>query len=397
MKNKRNRILTLYFIIFMVIIGFLVLSKKNKSLAENENTEKQGVPVVLTQVKMLDFEENLVVQGNLEAKNLAMVSPRITGTIEEIFVNEGDTVIAGATKLFRIDSIKLQKVVDIEKQNMKVSMYERLEEEANLERVRADFNKAQIDYQRYNRLYLKKTITENEFELQESRYNQAKASLKHASTLVDLKAQLEKQAKLNFEIAKKDLKDSLVYAPISGKVVTRLSESGEMGQPGKPIIRLEDTTLIEVSAFLPAQFYNKIILDKTNMRVIVNGHNLKEQLITYKSPVINPKFRTFEIKCILNRPPNDVVPGAMANIEVVLQKRKSLGIPSEAIQIRNDRSVVFIVSEATAHMIEVESGIQTDGWVEIIKGDLHEKKPVVTMGQFLLNEGTAVKIQREDI
>jgi len=396
MKNKRNRILILLSIVLIIIVGLFIFPLKNKSLAEKENTKKRVVPVVLTRVKRLDFEDRLVVQGNLEAKDLAMVSPRIPGTIERIFVNEGDQVVKWKTKLFLIDSVKLQKAVDIRKQDLKVSLYERLEKEANLERVKADFDKAQIDYQRFKRLYQKKAITDNEFELQESHYKQTVASLKHAQTLVDLKAQLERQAKVNLQIAEKDLRDALVYAPINGRVSMRLSEPGEMGQPGKPIIRIENTSMIEVSAFLPAQYYHQVIPGKTNMRVTVYSLDLGKQVITYKSPTINQKLRTFEIKCRLGNPPDRVVPGAMAEIEVVLQQRKSLGIPSTAVQIRGGRSVVFVLRGETAHMVEVKTGIQTDGWLEVMEGDLTEKKPVVTMGQFLLNEGTKVRIQKEE-
>jgi len=374
MKNKRNRILILLSIVLIIIVGLFIFPLKNKSLAENENTKKRVVPVVLTRVKRLDFEDRLVVQGNLEAKNLAMVSPRIPGTIERIFV----------------------KAVDIRKQDLKVSLYERLEKEANLERVKADFDKVQIDYHRFKRLYQKKSITDNELELQESRYKQTVASLKHAQTLVDLKAQLERQAKVNLQIAEKDLRDALVYAPINGRVSMRLSEPGEMGQPGKPIIRIENTSMIEVSAFLPAQYYHQVIPGKTNMRVTVYGLDLGKQVITYKSPTINRKLRTFEVKCRLDNPPDRAVPGAMAEIEVVLQQRKSLGIPSSAVQVRGGRSVVFVLRGETAHMVKVKTGIQTDGWLEVMEGDLTEKKPVVTMGQFLLNEGTKVRIQKEE-
>ena len=46
------------------------------------------------------FERYIEVQANLESKNFAIVSPRIAGTIEKFFVDEGNTVIANETKLF---------------------------------------------------------------------------------------------------------------------------------------------------------------------------------------------------------------------------------------------------------------------------------------------------------
>ena len=84
----------------------------------------------------------------------------------------------------------------------------------------------------------------------------------HHPALEETKAQLEQQAKINLQIAEKDLRDALVYAPISGRVSMKLSEPGEMGQPGKPIVRIEDASLIDVSAFLPAQYYHQVIPGK---------------------------------------------------------------------------------------------------------------------------------------
>ena len=402
MKKRRKNILILLVIVLTAIVGFWVSCLKNTSFARIEKTlvenemAKRTVPVVLTKVKRMNFEKRLTVQGNLEAKNSAMVSPRIPGTIEKIFVDEGDQVIEGMTKLFQSDSVKLQKAFDIQKQDLKVSHYELLEKEANFERVKADFDKAKLDYYRAKRLFEKKTITENEFELQESRFKQTEAALKHSQALVDLKAQQERQAKVKLQIAEKDLGDSLVYAPISGTVSMRLSEQGETGQPGKPIIKIEDPSLLEVSAFLPSQYYHHIIPRQTQMRIMVYDVDLGKQNVHYKSPTIDQKLRTFEVKCLLIDVPQGVVPGAMAQIEVVLREKCGLGIPSSAIPIRSGRQVVFAVHGETAHMVEVTTGLETDGIIELLEGDLTENKPVVTMGQFPLNEGTAVRIQKEE-
>lgn len=399
MKNKKKNTLILFIIVFSAMMGLLITSMKNKGLAElaeKETSSKEAVPVVLTKAKALNFKESLILQGNLEAKNSSLVSPKIPGTIEKIFVDEGDQVKAGKTKLFLIDSEKLQKAVDIQKQGLKVSHYERLEKEADFERVKADFHKADLDYQRAGRLHQKKTITDHEFELQESRFKQAEASLKHAQTLIDLKAQEEQQAEVNLQMAEKDLRDSLVYAPISGKVSLRFSEPGEMGQPGQPIIRIEDLSLIEVSAFLPAQYYPQVRPGETEMQIIVSDLDLGKQKVSYKSPTINDKLRTFEVKCRLLNPPDWVAPGAMAQVEVILQERSNLGVPLAAVQIRGGRPTVFVVSEGKAHLVEVKTGLENDGWVEVLEGELAEHKLVVTMGQLLLNEGSIVRIQKEE-
>ncbi|MGA1792169.1 MAG: hypothetical protein ACMUIM_11835 [bacterium] len=88
------------------------------------------------------------------------------------------------------------------------------------------------------------------------------------------------------------------------------------------------------------------------------------------------------------------MPGALAEIAILLERREGLGVPSDAMQIRRGWAMVFTVQDQTARMVEVNTGLETDGWTEIRDSKLIEKTPIVTMGQFLLNDGTAVRTQR---
>jgi len=167
-----------------------------------------------------------------------------------------------------------------------------------------------------------------------------------------------------------------------------------MAQPGQPVLRIEDPAVIEVSAYLPAEYYDRIIHSETPLHIKVYGSELRDRVVSYKSPTIHPQLRTFEVKCLIKDPPENFVPGALAEIAILLERREGLGVPTDAVQIRSGRSVVFAVQDQTARMIEVNTGLETDGWTEIRESELRENTPIVTMGQFLLNDGTAVRIQR---
>jgi multidrug efflux pump subunit AcrA (membrane-fusion protein) len=169
-----------------------------------------------------------------------------------------------------------------------------------------------------------------------------------------------------------------------------------MGDPEYAILRIEDPTLVEVSVFLPAAYYAAIISGQTQMKVNVSGIDLGLQTISYKSPTIDSKLRTFEVKCILKNPPDGVAPGAMARIVVVLESREGLGVPSVATEQRSGRSVVFIVKDNVAHQVPVETGIESGGWTEILETNLAEEDSIITMGQYMVEEGTKVTVQKED-
>ena len=99
------------------------------------------------------------------------------------------------------------------------------------------------------------------------------------------------------------------------------------------------------------------------MKVAVYGLDLGEVPITYKSPTITSSLRTFEIKARLSNTKGNVAPGCMADIEVLLERRQGLGLPEEAVLRRGDKNVVFVVRDGCARMVEVEEGLENDGWV----------------------------------
>ncbi len=381
----------------LLIVGvWLTQSKKdNPALGENVYKRSQSVSVTVSRPVRRNFENVIVTQGNVEAKNVAMVSPRISGTLEKIFVDEGDSVIAGETKLFQTDSVKLEQNVTIRKRDLAVAHCAQQQAQAYLEKVSADFNKADLDFKRFERLLEKGATTQDMFEQQQSNYKQVAASKKVAQAQVELAAEQVCQAEAVLAIAKKYLADTTIVAPISGKVSMRMAEPGEMGESGQPVLRIEDTTLIEVSAFLPAADYPSVTVGQTPIKVRVSGIDLGLQTVSYKSPTIQPKLRTFEIKCLLEKPPDGVAPGAMADIAVVLMSREGLGVPVAAIQQRGGKSVIFVIDGNVARRKEIQVGLQNEGWIEILDGDVNEAASVVTMGQYMLDDGTEVSIQKE--
>lgn len=400
-KTHVRRNLTLGVVLVACVGAGAYLLHQRKAQAQDNpspepSSQAQRVSVVTTEAAVRDFERALVVQGNLEAKSFAMVSPRIPGTIETIFVEEGDAVVAGQTRLFQIDAINLEKQVQIKQHETIVAQSSSKEAAANLERIKVDLHKAELDYHRFERLREKEAVTADAFEQQESRYQQLQAARQLAEAQVELAAAKEEQSKAELAMAEKDVADAGVSAPIGGTVSARLQEPGEMGSPGHPVLRIDDISVVEVSAFLPAEYYAAVTLGQTAMRIQVSGIDVGRQVITYKSPTIDPKLRSFEIKCVLHDPPEGVAPGAMAQLVVVLESRQGIGVPSEAIQQRGGQAVVFVIENDTARQVPVTTGIETGGWTEIREGDLAEGAPVVTMGQYMVEAGTAVTVQQQE-
>ncbi|MBU1276127.1 MAG: efflux RND transporter periplasmic adaptor subunit [Proteobacteria bacterium] len=388
-----------FIVLGAAVTGFLLLGNQSGSQEASASTQaapaKKAIMVSATPLRSMTFEERLIVQGNSSAKKLAMVPSKIKGTIESIFVDEGDPVRAGQTRLFQIDALKLQKAVEVRRHELAVARCALREKQANQEVIEADLAKATLDHQRYGKLFKNKTVSADAYERQQTRLKKTQAQAKHARALVDLGNEQVRQAQAGLAIAQKNLRDAMVKAPINGVISKRFMEPGEMGDPGQPILRIEDTSLIEISASLPAQYYDRVTEGKTKMRVRVYGQDLGELPISFKSPTIDSRLRTFKVKCLLKNKDNLVAPGAMAKVEVVLRRKQGLGAPKEALQQRSGRFVIFKALDEHAAMIQVQPGMETEGWVELQAKNLALGDPVVYRGQTMLDNGAAIKIVKD--
>lgn len=376
----------------MLISGSLSYASDDK-----DESKETKASVVVTKAKRMTFEERVETSGNLETRNYSIVSARSSGIIDDVFVREGDLVNSGKTKLFQIDRVKSGQSVDISKHSVSVAEFTYRARVSTVKRVEADYNKAKLDYERYQRLYNDNSaITKNALESQESRYIQAKAALDEAKAMADLSEKQLEQARAQYIIAQKDYENSMGLSPISGHVSKRFREPGEMVSAGTPIVQIDDLSVLEVSAFLPAAYYQKVVTNETNMKITVGSIDAGEFKVVYKSPVIDSRLRNFEIKAIIKNPPEGVTSGDIARIKVLLSSREGIGIPRESAIKKLDGTSIFVIEKDKAKIVPVETGLENEGWIEIITKDIKPGISVVTMGQDRLSDGASVTVLREE-
>lgn len=337
------------------------------------------------------FERRLTVQGTLEAKNYAHVASRADGNLDAIWVDEGDAVVAGKTALFQIDPVSRENSLTIAKQNLAVAEASLEVAEASAKKTEAEARKATLDFNRYERLHQDGKVSDNEYEAAEVAHAQAKAGLAVAQAQVDLAARQVKQAEASLSIAEKSLADTKILAPISGVVSSRTAEPGEQMSVGKVVLLIDDLSVVEAAAFLPAQYYPDVVPGETTFRLGVGGREAGTYAVTYRSPTINTTLRTFEIKGRVEAADGLAVPGQMADLTIVFETRSGLGVPSASILTRNGKPTVFVVQDGKAFAREVQTGLQNDGWTEILSG-LAAGETIVIEGQTQLRDGTPVEV-----
>jgi len=395
MKRFHHLAIIVSMLFSTVVVLWMGCERKPAGEAKVEKRNSAVIPVVVVPVAERTFQQRVSVAGNVEAKEKATVAARISGVLDAIFVEEGDSVKAGDTALFQTDSIKLTEAVEIAMRQNEVTQSAVREREANLEKVLADLVKAEMDFQRFRRLYEDhQAVTLHAYEVQESRYQQLLAGKVQAQEGVTLARKQMEQAEHHLTMAKKDLADSLVLSPMHGVVVRRMKEPGELAAAGVPVLHIEDPSLVKISCFLPGEHYGRVYVDETLMTCSLGDQMLREK-VSYVSPVIHPGLRTFEVRAQTDSPLPGMVPGAMVQIEMILTERVGLAVPEACIQTRRGQAVVFTVQEDRAVEVPVRTGLTGDGYIEILDASLSKGDEVVSLGQFLLEDGKAVRIQGE--
>ncbi len=365
-------------------------------LTINYQASAQGLPVTAIPVEEKEFTEQLRVQGSAESASIARVSPRIPGPIDAIFVKEGDAVEANKTRLFVIDPLKLEKNVEIRRQELAIAKLSLQEKEARLKQAKADLEKSQLDVNRSRLLWEDNSTSQDNYEKAQLKFKVSEATVEHTQTLIELDREQLKKAQLALSIAEKEFADSTVLAPISGLVSAKLQEPGEIAAPGKPIILIKDPNNIEVSAFLPAEYYNRVMVGQCQAIISSYSSNSYKSSVTFKSPEISPDLRTFQIKCPVSADKAAMVPGALAEVILVLATRKGLAVPAAAILNRDQGKVIFVAEGNRARMVKVSTGLENNGLCEVTAENLKPGDLVIVKGQHLLSSDQEIDLQKSE-
>lgn len=390
----------LLFTAFCLMTFSILMQKRAVSARMNESaqasstvTVEKTVPVKLTPVTSRQFQKTISAFGKVEARQTAFVSPRISGIIEKLFVDEGSEVVKGKTALFEIDNLKLKQKVSNARQNLSIVLAVEKERKALLKKAEIDLDRKTRSFERYKTLFNKQAITQEAFDANRADYQTAIAEVEHKQAVLELGQAEAQQALINLQMVEKDLADSTTFAPIDGLISEKLVETGEMGQPGKPVFRIDNVADLEISAFVPAEFGPDIIQNKTEATLTVYGKDLPTKLpISFKSPVVDPKLHIFEIKARIASNTAALQPGQSVQLSLLINEHSAPAVPTAAMLKDDAGSSLFIMENDRVKKIPVTPGVESEGWTEILEPTLTAGTKVISEGQFLIKESSRISV-----
>lgn len=304
------------------------------------------VPLV-TAIKLKNevFTHFLELQGNVTTKQNVLIYPEVAGTLEKVFVKEGQKVSKGQA-LGRIDNGGLEQQV------------------AQLEATTA---LAKTTFERQKRLWDEKIGSEIQYLQTKTNYEASK------NQLAQLKKQIDKFT---------------IRAPFSGVIDDVIRDQGTVVAPGPgaEIFRIVNLSNMFIEADIPESYITDVTIGKyVEIDFPVLGKSL-ETKVRQTGNFINPANRTFKIEVGVPNNDRSIKPNLTAKLKINdYTNAEAILIPQSIIsENANGEQYVYVIKN-----LNNDKGIATQTVVKTGKtqGDVIEILEGVTSGDVLIEAG----------
>ena len=351
-------------------------------------TRPKTVAVDVLGARREDVQLSVVASGRVLAPARVEVGATITGRVQRVAVREGARVAAG------------ELLVQLEQQELNAAITQaraardraraRVQSVATLalpnareSQTQAEWNVslAEREYQRSQELAAKGFISQSRVDEAERQVQVARSQLASAKSQVSAQSarggeamqardQLA-EAEAALQLAQAKLMQTEIRAPAAGVVLERLTEPGDIAQPAKRMM----TLALDGPSRLIVQ------VDEKNLPLIERGRTALaaadafpnerfEAVIAYISPGVDASRGTVELRLDIAKPPAFLKSDMTVAIDLTGPLLKqALIIPADAIrQLQSDAPYVLLMRDAVATRVNVRTGAQTQGRVQILDG-----------------------------
>lgn len=381
--------------IAVVVIGtgaFAITQSKNGGAGAAAKTAALDTQI---KVERGNIESNVYISGTVEANDSRSISYQGGGTVDNLFVKEGDHVSANQV-LAKINSDKLdselKKLINdmgISKDELnKVKTRGIGDQEVALKNAQTTYDNAKIAYDANVSLKAKGAISEDEFLKSKQQLDVAKLNLSNAQVAynqakanVDINISQKRIESTNITIRdlQKDIEKTNIKAPITGTVTSISAKAGEVLTNTGTILTIEDLDNKIVKAYVSENEINRIQIGQS---VEITGTSIKGKTFEGKVSYIAPgTIRTdgsknvkVEVRITLVEKVPELRPGFNVNLEIKTNSRQNvLLVPYEAINTdETGKKYVNVLEGEEVKKIVITTGVEGDVSVEVIDGDLKE-------------------------
>lgn len=309
--------------------------------------------------------------GTVEACQRGKLSLPIGGQIENIYVEEGDRVEAGAplVSLWNAD-----REAQVELAQAQLLAATRDEDSLCVAAASNEREATRLESLSTQQLVSSEAVEQRRSQADSSQLNCEAAGARRA------------QAEASLSLAQAQLELTVLRAPFAGQVAELNGEVGEYATPSPPGI----ATLPTVDLLTNDCHYVSAPLDEIDAAEVVPGMSVRVTMDAFGdrsfpgrvrriSPYVQDyerQARTVEIRVDFDSVENArLLAGYSADVEVILETREDvIRIPSEYV-IEGNKTLVL--EEGIVQMKEFESGISSWRYTQVLSG-LDETTPIIS-------------------
>jgi len=355
-------------------------------------TQKQVSVITINGASAAGHPVLMTAGGYIVAESEITVSSKVAGRIASLPVKEGDLVHQGEI-IAMLDNEELQ--------------VQREEAQANLEKASLNFKHKQELYQkdvaevkRRRELFKESLISPAELDKEEKAVVIAELELDRAQSEVEV-------CKKQLELTEIRAEESTIRAPITGTVIDKMSDVGEMlfpmktmeGKSGSAIVTLADLRVMNVEVDINEDEIKKIQIGNP---ALITPDSFPEKTyggeVMAISPMADRQKKVVPVKVRIKNPDEYLKPDMSAKVTFRDKSREEplaaagVTIPRNAVIKRDGKSLVFVVENSRALEREIHLGALQGTWV-IVEQGLRQGEKLVVEGQAQLRPYDKVSIQ----
>jgi RND family efflux transporter MFP subunit len=385
---------------------FLTSCKSDYQASQRQGQGRpgQGGParkVKTTTVAETPFGETVTANGTLAAYDQTTVSVKVPGRVSTLSVDLGSVVAKGQT-IAVVDSADYRlRVQQAEASLAQARARLGLAPEGNDDRVDPEQTatvrqaRAVLDEARYNRdraarLVEQGVIAKAEFDTATATFKVAEGRYQDAYEEIRNRQGVLAQRKSELALARQQLKDTNVIAPLDGIVQEKRTSVGEYLAAGAPVVNIVRMDPLRLRAEIPER-ESRTVRTGQDVRVTVDGdQSVYVGKIMRLSPVIAERNRVLMVEADV-RNNGTLRPGSFVRAEIVTNDAKmAVTVPNNTIVTFAGIEKVIVVQNGKALEKPITTGRRNNEFTEIVSGINVGEKIVVDPGN--LQSGQAVEV-----
>jgi RND family efflux transporter MFP subunit len=341
------------------------------------------------------------VAGTLAAEEQVILSLKVTGRLNELYVDLGSPVSKGQViaRLTPTDFALRVSQADAALQQARVRLglspqgdddKVDIEQTGVVRQARAVMDEAKLTKDRAE-TFVKRGIAaradldaaEAALKVAEGRYQDSMEEVRNRQAILE-------QRRTELELARQALRDTSLTSPLDGIVRERHVTVGQYLAAGSPTVTIVRMNPLRLRISVPEREAHSIRHNQT-VRVIAEGNpKVYEGRIARVSPAIDEATRSLMVEAEVPNPRSELRPGSFASAEIVTAAAEpAILVPVSALVSFAGVDKILVVKDGKVSEKRVTTGRRESGRIEIITG-LAAGDPVITEPGSLV-EGDAVR------